>query len=151
MADEFRLGDLRGKKLFAKKPVKLYRPGSSAPFRTISRGGYIGRMTDWKLDTSKVKAFDPTLKTLKTVKFLIFFSDKKGPYYMQFINGADQLDFDAIKRQGVKTEEQYKQETQEAAAKSPFESAAGAAGDLLKKYWPLIAAGLVTVILIKKT
>jgi len=38
-----------------------------------------------------------------------------------------------------------------AAAKSPFESAAGAAGDLLKKYWPLIAAGLVTVILIKKT
>lgn len=150
MADEFRLGDLRGKKLFAKKPVRLYRPGKDRPFRIVSPGGYIGRMTDWKLDTTGVKVFDPTFKGVKSVKVLIFFSDKKGPYYMVFVNGGDQLDFDAIKRQGVKTEEQYKQETQEAAAKSPFEGATGAAGDLVKKYWPLIAAGLVTVILIKK-
>lgn len=150
MADEFRLGDLRGKKLYANSPVKLYRPGIAAPIRTVRKGGYLGKMTDWKLDTTGVKAFDPTFRTLKTVKFLIFFQDKTGHYYMQFINGANQLDFQAIKRQGVKTEEQYREETREAAEKSPFEGAAGAAGSMIKKYWPYIAAGLAGIIILRR-
>lgn len=147
---EFRLSDLKGKKVFAAKPVFLYRTSKDPkPFRKVSKGGLIGVLTSYKLD---LKGIDPRdLKSLKKTKVWFIFKDAEGrDYGFKFQPGAGQINLQKFVDQGVKTEEQYSAENKAAYEKSPIDAVSETSGAFFKKYAPLIAAGLVTVILITR-
>ena len=147
---EFRLSDLKGKKVSAAKPVDLYRSSTDTkPFRKISKGGLIGVLDRYKLDLTGVDPRD--LKSVKNARVWFVFKDQSGKEYgFKFQPGAGQINLQKFADQGVKTEEQYKAETKAAYEKSPVDAITETGGSFLKKYAPLIAAGLVTVILITR-
>lgn len=147
---EFRLADLKGKKIYANKPVKLYRSSKDTKsFKTISSGGLIGTLVKYQLD---IKGVDPKdLKSIKNAKVWFIFKDSKGKDYgFKFIPGAKQINLQKFVEQGIKTEEQYSAENKAAYEKSPIDAISEQSGSFIKKYAPLIAAGLVTIILITR-
>lgn len=147
---EFRLPDLKGKKVYAKKSVKLYRSSTDQKsFRTVQPGGLIGTLASYKLDVSKVNPTD--LKSIKNAKVWFVFKDSSNRQYgFQFKPGTDQIDLEKFVKQGVKTEQQYQAENKAKFEKSPITALEESTGSVLKKYGPLIAAGLVTIILITR-
>jgi hypothetical protein len=151
---EFRLADLKGKKIYAANKVGLYRKSTDTkPFTYISKGNLIGVLDGYKIDTTGVNPRD--LKSIKNAKIWFMFKDFNGKFFgFKFIPKANQIDLKKIKDQGVKSEEQYSSENKAAYEKSPLTAAAEtvseASSDFLKKYAPLIAAGLITVILITR-
>lgn len=147
---EFRLADLKGKKVYAAKPVKLYRSSKDQKsFRTIPAGSLIGTLIRYSLDLTGVDPRD--LKSVKKAKVWFLFKDSNGKDYgFKFIPGANQINLQKFADQGVKTEEQYSAENKAAYEKSPIDAVTESSGSFIKKYAPLIAAGLVTVILITR-
>jgi hypothetical protein len=147
---EFRLADLKGKKVFAAKPVELYRSSKDQkPFRKVPKGGLIGKLITYKIDLTGVDPRD--IKSVKKAKVWFVFKDPSGKEYgFKFQPGAGQINLKKFIDQGVKTEEQYKEENKAAYEKSPIDALSEQSGSFLKKYAPLIAAGLVTVILITR-
>lgn len=147
---EFRLSDLKGKKVFAAKPVFLYRSSKDQkPFRKVPKGALIGKLVNYKLDLTGIDPRD--LKSVKKAKVWFIFKDSDGKDYgFKFQPGTGQINLQKFVDQGVKTEEQYKAENKAAYEKSPIDAVSETSGAFLKKYAPLIAAGLVTVILITR-
>ena len=148
---EFRLPDLIGKKVYAAKTIALYRSSKAGekPFRKVAAGALIGKLDRYKLDVKDVKPTD--LKSIKNARVWFVFKDSTGKDYgFKFIPGAKQINLNKFVDQGVKTEEQYQAETKKAYEKSPTEALSESSLTFLKKYGALIAAGLVTIILIKK-
>lgn len=146
--------ELAGKNVYALKPVKLYRKGKV--IRIAQKNTLIGRVKRWAIDDSGVlksfkKDWANVAKLVGKYKLvLIFEGGKKGDYAMYIDPKGGQIDTKSLIEQGAKTIAQMAQETQEKYDKSPLDAAATAGGDILKKYWPLVAAGLITIILIKK-
>jgi hypothetical protein len=151
---EFRLADLKGKKVFAAKPVELYRSSKSEKsFRKVPAGGLIGKLVKYQLDLTGVNPRD--LKSVKKARVWFIFTDSNGKDYgFYFQPGAGQINMQKFIDQGVKTEDQYSAENKAAYEKSPITAAAETVSetskDFLKKYAPFIAAGLITVILITR-
>ena len=147
---EFRLADLKGKKVYAAKTVDLYRSSKDTkPFRKIGKGGLIGKLLKYQIDLTGVDPKD--LKSVKKAKVWFIFKDSSGKDYgFKFQPGAGQINLQKFADQGVKTEEQYQAETKAAYEKSPIDAVSEQSGQFIKKYAPLIAAGLVTVILITR-
>jgi hypothetical protein len=147
---EFRLADLKGKKVFAAKPIDLYRSSKDQkPFRKAPKGALIGKLINYKIDLTGVNPRD--IKSLKKAKVWFIFKDSSGKDFgFKFIPKAGQINLQKFVDQGVKTEEQYKEENKAAFEKSPLDAVSQQSGQFFKKYAPLIAAGLVTVILITR-
>lgn len=147
---EFRLPELKGKKVFANQRIALYRTSDSTkPFRYVPKGGLVGVLNTYKLD---LKGVNPTdLKSIKNAKVWFVFKDSSGrPYGFLFKPGTNQINLQKFVDQGVKTEEQHRAENKAAYEKSPITALSENSGALLKKYAPLIAAGVVTIILISR-
>lgn len=147
---EFRLADLKGKKVYAAKPIALYRSSKdNKPFRQVPKGGLIGKLISYKIDLTGVDPRD--LKSVKKASVWFLFKDSNGLNYgFKFKPGAGQINLQKFADQGVKTEEQYSAENKAAYEKSPINALTESSGSFIKKYAPLIAAGLVTVILITR-
>lgn len=150
--------EMTGKNLYALRPVKLYRKGKV--IRTAQKNTLIGKMKRWAIDDSGVlKSFKTdwsnVAKLVSKYKLVIIFEGgKKGDYAMYVDPKGGQIDMKSLIEQGARTTAQMAKETQEKYDKSPLDAATAAAtaagGEVVKKYWPLVAAGLITIILIKK-
>lgn len=151
---EFRLADLKGKKVYANKTINIYKSSKDAkPFRKVLRGDLIGVLDSYSFDISSVNPTQP--KTLKNTKIWFVFKDSQGKKYgFLFIPNSNQINLQKFVEQGVKTEQQYHEENVSAYNKSPIDALTESVSDkskqLFKQFAPFIVIGLAILIYTKR-
>lgn len=143
-----------GKNLYALRKVNLRRKGKI--FRTAQKNQLLGRMKRWAVDDSgAIKAIRqdwwnvPKLLSRRRL-VIIFDGGNSGDYYMYVDPKGGQIDPKSLIAQGAKTTAQESEELQKKYDESPLDALTESGSSILKKYWPLVAAGLITIVLIRK-
>lgn len=145
---------MKGKNLFALRKINLRRKGKI--FKVVQKNQLIGKMKNWAVDDrGAIKIFKERFwdvpNILKNRRLVIILDGGiAGDYYFYVDLKGGQIDPKSLIAQGAKTTAQESEEVQKKYEESPFDAISQSGKELLKKYWPLIAAGLVGIILIRK-